>query len=344
MRLYPSRGIPVQLQSGRVMNHETMVEIPITRVFLLILAIILVLALELTVRPELAIAGQVAEETLQGLRAAIPKKIGGWSAEAGDQFFDQESIFNYIDGGAEVYRAYNMRGCFSRRYVAKGGPSVILDIFDMGSSKDAFGIFTYDRDGESLDIGQDAQLRPDWLTFWKDRFFVSIYAEDGTDAAQKMIKGLGKAVTSLIKAQGQRPSIVSLLPSQGLELQSIRYLHNHIVLNSHFYLANENILDLASDTEAVLAEYRVSEEEGRLLLVRYPDEEKARNALANLQKNYLPEADSHRPLRLENGKWSAARLNGKLLAIVFEADSRSLADSLLATVAEAHNNVLIESK
>ena len=88
-------------------------------------------------------------------------------------------------GMAEVYKAYNMRQCLSRRYIIDNGPDIVLDVFDMRTPGDAFGVFTHYTDGEPVQIGQSALYRPGWLSFWKHRFFVSIYMEEETGAAGK---------------------------------------------------------------------------------------------------------------------------------------------------------------
>jgi len=271
-------------------------------------------------------------DSLDGLLATLPDQINGWERDSKDRFFDDVTIFDYIDGAGEVYRAYNMRRCLSRRYDMNNGPSIVMDIFDMGSSEDAFGVFTHDQDGESMEIGQGALYRPGWLSFWKGRFFISIYAEEETTATEKTVKELGKVVASLIKTQGPTPSILLNLPSEDLQPRSVRYLHHHIVLNYHFYLADSNILNLGPQTHAALSRYKRGKESARLLLVMYPDAEKAKIALASFLKNYLPEADPQGMALLENGKWCAATLKGKLLAVVLEADSQQFAKRVLTRV------------
>ena len=273
-------------------------------------------------------------DPLDVLHPALPGQISGWTAEPEDRFFDRETIFDYINGAGEVYRAYNLKRCLSRRYTTPKGPPIVLDIFYMGSSEDAFGIFTHDQDGEALDVGQGALYRYGWLSFWKDRFFVSIYTEQETTPAEKAVKGLGKVVASLITTQGPKPRILLHLPPEGLQPNSIRYLHHHIVLNYHFYLSNENILNLGPHTDAALAGYQGGEEYAQLLLIMYPSVGKAAKALAGFLRHYLPEADSTGVVLLENGKWSTATLKGKLLAVVLEADSRQLAKGILKGVIE----------
>jgi hypothetical protein len=92
--------------------------------------------------------------SLETLAEALDRQVGAWTATGQDGTYDGETIYDYIDGAGEVYRAYNMRGCLSRRYAAAGEPDIVLDIFDMGSSEDAFGVFTHDRDGSPADVGR----------------------------------------------------------------------------------------------------------------------------------------------------------------------------------------------
>jgi len=270
--------------------------------------------------------------TLEELRAGLPEKIMTWSKGSEDQIYTPQTIFGYINGGAEVYKAYNMRHCLSRRYTTPQGPAIILDIFDMGTSEDAYGVFTHDPAGEVVELGQDGRLRPGWINFWKDRFFVSIYSEEETPGAQKAVRLLGEKVDSLIKTRGTRPKIIRRLPADGLQETSIRYLHHHVILNYHYYLSDENLLNLSPDTEAVLAGYRRKNGNALVLLVSYPEANAAARASTKFSRHYLEEAGKNGLVLLENNKWSASKISGRLLIIVLEADNRQLAESLLNTV------------
>jgi hypothetical protein len=271
-------------------------------------------------------------ETLEELRSALPGQIMAWSTQTDDQIYTPQTIFGYINGGAEVYKAYNMRHCLSRRYTTPGGPAIMLDVFDMGTSEDAYGVFTHDPAGDVVELGQDGRLRPGWANFWKDRFFVSIYSEEETEAAQKAVKMLGKKVDSLIAARGARPKIIDRLPPEGLQLRSIRYFHHPVILNYHYYLSDENLLNLSPHTDAALAGYRQDGGQALILLVSYPESNAATGAYANFNRHYLADADKRGMVRLENQKWSGSKIYGRLLVIVLEADSRQLAESLLDTV------------
>jgi hypothetical protein len=270
--------------------------------------------------------------TLEEMRSGLPEKVMAWSKQGDDKIYTPQTIFDYINGGAEVYRAYNMRHCLSRRYTAAQKPAIVLDVFDMGTSQDAYGVFTHDPAGEVVALGQDGRLRPGWANFWKDRFFVSIYAEDETGAAQKAVQTLGEKVDALIATRGARPKIIERLPLQGLQTGSIRYFHHPVILNYHYYLSDENLLKLSADTEALLAGYERANGQALILLVFYPDQNAANSASANFKRHYLADADKNGMVLLENQKWAASKIIGQVLAIILEADSRRLAAGLLQDV------------
>jgi hypothetical protein len=268
-------------------------------------------------------------QSIDAIKPALPDRVMTWTKAEEDRLYDDRTIFDYIDGAGEVYRSYNMQRCLSRRYLTPQGPAIILDIFDMGSSEDAYGVFTHDQDGEKLNLGQGAYYRAGWLSLWKDRFFVSIYAERETEATRPALLELAGTVASLIRSEGPKPRILSSLPDQGLQDESIKYFHNHVVLNRHYYLTTENILNLGTKTDATLASYSRKTGAAQLLIIQYPDEESAKRSHAAFLRHYLPDAEPSGMALLEDKKWCGVRLKGKRLAVVLEADHRDLAESLL---------------
>jgi hypothetical protein len=270
--------------------------------------------------------------TFEDLQAKLPGQVGRWSVRTDDRVFDEETIFNYIDGAAEVYRAYNFKRCLSRRYTTLNGPAIILDVFEMGSSENAFGVFTHDLDGTKVAVGQDGRLRPGWLSFWKAHYFISVYMEEETAAAEQAVMELGRLVADIITGNSIKPEIIDMLPPVGLKSDTIRYLHHFIVLNYHYYLSDENILNISAETDAALAEYQTENQSARMLLVEYPTAEMAVKSWTAFLKHYLPDADKKGMGLLENNKWAAINISERLLAIVLEADSRRLAEQLLVNV------------
>ena len=125
---------------------------------------------------------------------------------------------------------------------------------------------------------------------------------------------------------------MSRLPDKGLQSENIRYLRNPILLNYHYYISDENILQISDNTDVALATYRIDEQNAVMMLVEYPESSNAAESRERFLKFYLPDADPSGKALLENGKWAAVKGHRQLLAVVLEADSRELAVHLLQKV------------
>jgi hypothetical protein len=235
----------------------------------------------------------------------LPGSVDGWTAAEPATVYDQESIYSYIDGHAEVYLAYGMSRCLARRYTAPAGESdLLLDIFEMASPEDAFGVFTHDTDGEPVGIGDGSLYRYGWLSFWQDRYFVSLMAEAESERAEQAVLDLARGVAALLPAAGSSPpAIVSALPAAGLEPRSVRFLRHPQILANHIYLDEENLFALGAKTAAVLASYQRGESGARLLLIEYPEAAAATRAQEAFGARFLPAGAGEGPAESETGGW-----------------------------------------
>lgn len=265
------------------------------------------------------------------LASFIPATIGPYVSEA-DQAFDAETIFDYIDGAGEVYRSYNMRFLVARRFHKDGKADIVVDAFDMGADEDAFGVFTHDLEGEEAGIGQGSRYKSGLLSFWKDRYFLSVYAEEETAETKGLVLELGRRIAGAVPGEGNRPALLGFLPAAGLDPGRVRFFHNFSVLNYHFFVADTNILLLDQTTAAVLASYGSKGGGGMLLIVAYANGGSAAKAKESFVRAYMPDAGAAGNAKTENGKWSAVRLRDRFVLIVFDGATEAAASALLDEV------------
>ena len=282
----------------------------------------------LAVLVHLAGGGAVGE-----FSAKIPKKIGSWTAIGEDRIYDRETLFDYMDGGAEVYLAFDYRDVWTRRYADPGGRELTLDIYDMGSSAEAFGIFSCDREDPPAGIGQDSEYGFGLLRFRQGRYYVAVTATFDDEAIGKVILELGREVVKHLGPPGPGPDMLAFLPAAGLRADRTSYFHSAINLNNRFFVSSENILQLERSTDCVFAEFEAGvQEPASLLLIRYPDEAKAGAARRSFLAGYAPEAGTDGLARTENGKWVFASLAGRFLAVVFESPTAEWASNLVSSL------------
>jgi hypothetical protein len=275
----------------------------------------------------------LAGGTVKDFGPKIPKQVLDWKAGGEDAVYGRKTLFDYMDGGAEVYLAYGFQEVFVRKYADPEKNEINLDIYDMGSPAEAFGMFSIDRQDPSAGIGQGSEYGLGLLRFWRGRYFVSITVSGNEEKAEKAVLELGKAVAPLLGPDGEPPDLLKLLPAKGLNPDLTAYFHDAVHLSNRYFVASENILNLDNRTECALAEYQAGESgSSRLLLVRYPDAAAAGAARASFLKSFLPGADSDGAALTQSKQWVIAKSRDRLLAVVFEAPSKEFAVRLTAEV------------
>lgn len=255
----------------------------------------------------------------------------GWKWDGKIRNFNSRTLFDYMNGAAELYLAYGVQSLDVYQLEKPGQPLLTMEIYMMGSSADAYGVFFFEKQDEDAGIGQGSEFGGGMLRFWKGPYFVSIYGEGEGPELEAAIIHLGKEVAQSIPQSGPPPPLIHTLPDAklGLISNSIRYLRSHVLLNQRYFIANQNILHLSPQTEAVIAQYLRGSQKIHLLLIHYSAEKQAETALQSFKKAYMPEAGEKGFLQTEDRKWTAARRHREFILAVFGAPALADADELI---------------
>jgi hypothetical protein len=267
---------------------------------------------------------------------SLPAEAAGWKYDGKEMKYDSKSVFKYMNGSAELYLAYGFQNLMVRRFGKPNQPPITLEFYDMASSENAYGVFSFERQDEAVGIGQGSEFGGGLLRFWKGKYFVSIYADGGGAEVESAILTMGRTTTDLIQEMGPEPKLVDFIPGKDLGLvdRSVRYLKSHTLLNQRFFIAHQNILNLSQRTEAVLAQYTRGKQKPHLLLIRYPSVKEAKDAYQSFMGAYLPDAGGKDLLKTEDQKWTMARQRGEVITVVFGAPTAADAEALLKATEE----------
>ena len=85
-------------------------------------------------------------ENINGFYQILPDTIAGWKKADPPNLYTPGNLSTYIDGGAELYISYNFKNALSMKYMDSADNEIDVDIFDMGSAPDAFGVFAHSRE------------------------------------------------------------------------------------------------------------------------------------------------------------------------------------------------------
>jgi len=240
-------------------------------------------------------------------------------------YFARERLIDYIDGGAELYFAYGFQDMVAREYELAGGSTATVEIYRMDGSENAYGVYSFDTRGSHPDIGQEATYGAGLLKFWQGRFFVRIYGQRAGTEIERALIEVGKGIAKRIGEWGVKPAIVGCIPGSNVIPESVQFFHKQICLNNIYYIADENLLCLGEDTDAISYQYRINGSSARVIVVRYSGDIGASTAFDNFVRRYLERdvtATKLKPIltqRIENGTWCAIRRIRNVMVLVFDA-------------------------
>jgi hypothetical protein len=266
----------------------------------------------------------------------FPEDVTGWRLEKKPDRFGPETVYGYMNGGAEFFLAYRMKELAVGKFTKPGRPAITTEVYRMGSSQDAYGVFNFEQQDPPAGVGQDSEFGGGLLRFWKGSYFVSVFGEDSAPDVDAAVLNLGEQIARSIQESGDRPSLLGTLPQPEPSFATRRtwYLKSHILLNQRFFISHQNVLNLGPSVEAVLARYAKGEERIFVLLLKYPSEERANTSIAGFRRAYMPEVKGEGMVRTENGKWTSVAQRGKFVIIVFDAKDELTALGLERSISE----------
>lgn len=266
----------------------------------------------------------------QNMIELLPDSPSGWKVQGEDKIYDIESLYDYIDGGAELYISYGMKNVVSRLITNNNGDEIRIEIFDMMYAKNAFGVFSHTRTKDEGVFGQGSQFFPGTQIFWKGQYYVSIMATYENENIKSAINKLSSQIDSKIPTTGEIPEIIKLLPEENLEKDAFMYFHHYIWLNSYYFIADNNFLGIDESTNALLAKYGDNINRYYLLVVEYADAGKAKAAYSDFKEKFLDPQTESSSVQIEDEKWLGGTTSNKYLICVFNASSQKEVDDLIS--------------
>jgi len=254
------------------------------------------------------------------LRDVFPKDnvIPGWTRDGDTETYNSDTLYDLVDGQADAFFAYNFEQVAVQSYA--GEDTVLrIEIWQLATPADAYGLFTRNRSGDPADTGNEGDTDPGRrLAFWQDRYYAQVRGRQTLEDAS--LRAFAKAVAAALPSGGETPALMNKLPPDGLLPRRAIFFRQEISIQDEIWLGGENTLGLTPQTEGVLAQYTLNDVPALLLLVQYPDAKAASaglTALNGASVEGLLVADAHNTL---------------LAAIFGDADPTVAADLLAAAL------------
>jgi hypothetical protein len=165
-------------------------------------------------------------------------QFGSFKKAAEPEYYFPDTLFDYINGGAELFLAYGFVELLVAELVEDGNPDsrATLEIYNMGTLENAFGVFKAEQGGDPYKLpgGSDGRLGQGMLQFYKDKWYVKTFLPPASKYYPAVTQQIGTAIESRIKGTFSTPAFFKLLPVQDRVADSESYTSKDFLGQPYF--------------------------------------------------------------------------------------------------------------
>ena len=194
--------------------------------------------------------------------------IPGWNRSGDVQTFIPKTLYEYINGAADLYLSYNFEELKVAEYVNDRKASVIVDVYCHATPTDAFGIYSQERlpNANYLDIGVQGYYEKNALNVLSGNYYVKINSFNTGAEDQDILLAFAKRVSANLGQKGTLPPLLTAFPEEGKVANSEKFI-------------SKKFLGYAFLHSAFTADYELPDKKFKLFVIETGDPKECRNMI-----------------------------------------------------------------
>jgi hypothetical protein len=232
------------------------------------------------------------------LREPLP---GHARPQAPPSFYNPESLYQQIDGGADVYLLYDFKSLLHQDFKS-GAAEVTVDIYEMGKSEDAFGIYAAERSPtyKFISIGGEGYHDKGILNLFEDRYYVKLSGSGAN--ADGLLDQFARLLAVRIGGTRTLPALLAKFPREHRVAHSEQYVRKDPL--GHAFLA-----------PAYIVVYAQGKQESKLVVSVASGAPEAKSRAGQLAKHFRESGEcASAPELGEGGIRAKNKYEGRLIA------------------------------
>ena len=224
-------------------------------------------------------------------------EMSGWKSSGEVQTFTPKTLYEYIDGAADLYLSYDFQELRVAEYLNERKASVIVEIYRHQTPADAFGIYSRERlpDADVIETGAQGYIEENVLNFVTESYYVKINSFKTGKEDREILLTFAKRVAESLGEKGWLPSLLSSFPPEGKKRNSEKYI-------------SKNFLGYSFLHSAFTADYELSGMKFKLFLI----EGEGGNDCRDMIQKYLQQTGSPKKEISEGSYTVADPYNGEI--------------------------------
>ena len=186
--------------------------------------------------------------------------ISGFSKSGEVITYKPETLFEFMDGAAELYLLYDFAEMNVQVYEDRKGNTINIEIYDHQNINNSFGIYSQERpyECEFLPIGTQANYIEGYLNFYQGRYYVKLSSYNLGAKDKEILTGAGKIISGRLNEKTNPPHALKLFP----DLKKIKNREEYITKDYLGYAYFKNVFT---------ADYGDPESSYKLFIIEAPD-------------------------------------------------------------------------
>jgi hypothetical protein len=203
------------------------------------------------------------------LREPLPGKA---AAQGSATLYNQDSLYQYIDGGADIYLLYDFQALLHQDFKS-GATDLTADIYEMSTPEDAFGIYASERSPSYKfnTIGAEGYRDKGIFNFFAGNYYVKLSGSGANVDA--LLDQFARLLSGRIGGARTLPPLLGKLPREGRVLHSEQYVKKNPL--GHAFLA-----------PAYVVTYAQGKQESKLVVSVASDAQSAKVRMGQLANHF----------------------------------------------------------
>ncbi len=167
----------------------------------------------------------VSPSPAAGAKSFVFPSVDGWTLAGQPQVFTPDTLYDYINGGSDLYLKYDFEELTVVEY-RKDAVSVSAEVYRHRTPDHAFGIYSQERvpGAEFLPIGAQGYYENAVCNFIQRGYYVKLSAENTGADDRAILLAFAQRISETLPGPSALPKILAAFPAEGKKANTEKFI------------------------------------------------------------------------------------------------------------------------
>lgn len=206
----------------------------------------------------------------EGKTVSFPE-MSGWRLDGKSHFFSPQTLYEYINGAADLYLTYEFQDLQVAEYKGGKKAGVTVEVYRHKDPTQAFGIYSQERlaGARFLELGAQGYYEPNVMNFLVGPYYVKINGFNTGEDDERILLPFARKMEEILGGKTSLPAILASFPEEGKKKNSEKFIAKNFLGYSYFHSGYTADYEVAGQKFKVFVIEGKDEEDCRRMMERY---------------------------------------------------------------------------